>query len=277
LLLRLVSLVIVSGTLLTSGCQKKESGTGALRWGADEEGGAPYISKDAATGQYVGFEVDLAAALAKELGRPMEFQQHEFKNLINDLHRGDIDLAMNGLEITPDRQKLVRFSRPYYIYRLQLTARNDAPFTSLMDLQGKKDVKVGTLTNTAAARLLERLNIPATAYDDQVNPYRDLALGRLDAVLLDLPIALYVVKKNDELNSKLKFIGEPIEPGRYAIAFRKDDEALAQQVDQALERLIQNGELKRICEKWGLWNEDQKQLGSEPARPTDPLSTTLKR
>jgi polar amino acid transport system substrate-binding protein len=99
-----------------------------------------------------------------------------------------------------------------------------------------------------------------SVYDDQVNPYNELALGRVDAVLLDLPIAIYVVQKNDELNTKLKFTGEPIEKGHYAIAFRKRDEALAQQFDSALERLAKNGELKRIYEQWGLWNDDQKEL-----------------
>lgn len=235
----------------------------ALRWGADEEGGAPYITKDAATGQYRGFEVDLADALAREMGRPIGFEQYEYKNLIKGLQRGDIDLAMNGIEVTADRKAQVRFSRPYYIYRLQLVVRkDDRRFPDLQALEGRKDAKVGTLANTAAARLLDRRKIPAAIYDDQVNPYKDLALGRLDAVLLDLPVAIYVVQKNAELNAQLRFVGEPIAPGEYAIAFRKDDEALAEQVDAALGRLIANGELQRIYEKWGLWNPDQEQLAS---------------
>ena len=94
-------------------------------------------------------------------------------------------------------------------------------------------MKVGTLANTAASRLLAKLKIPSAIYDDQVNPYKDLALGRIDAVLLDWPIALYVVRKNPTLNAQLKFVGEPIDPGQYAIAFRKKDEALAEEVDQA--------------------------------------------
>jgi polar amino acid transport system substrate-binding protein len=242
------------------GCQRDRSGVQPLRWGADEEGGAPYISKDK-NGKYVGFEVDLADALAKEIGRPIEYIPKSFKSLVDDLERGDIDLAMNGLEVTEDRQKVVRLSRPYYVYRLQLvTRKDDARFASLKDLEGKSNVKVATLENTAASRLLRKLGIPVSVYDDQVNPYNELALGRVDAVLLDLPIAIYVVQKNDELNAKLKFTGEPIEKGHYAIAFRKKDEALAQQFDSALERLAKNGELKRIYEHWGLWNDDQKEL-----------------
>lgn len=267
---RTLALVCCCGLLALVGCgqatPKPEDPNRPLLWGADEEGGAPYISKE--DGKYVGFEVELAGALEKELGRPLKFTQYPFKDLDKGLRRGDIDLAMNGLEVTEDRKSLMRFSRPYYIFKLQLVTRtDDERFKSLNDLEGKKDVKVGTLANTAASRLLEKLAIPMTTFDDQVNPYKKLAQEQLDAVLLDLPIAIYVVQKNDELNKKLKFVGAPVDPGQYAIAFRTDDEALAKQFDQALEKLIQKGELKRIYEKWGLWNDDQLQLGTGLKEP----------
>src|SRR5262249_41408122 len=136
--IRSFSLLIFAGLLLANiGCGRKSN---VLRWGADEEGGAPYISK-AKDGTYVGFEVDLANALAKEIGRPIEYTPKSFKKLVDDLERGDIDLAMNGLEVTPDREKIVRLSRPYYVYRLQLvTRKDDDRFASFKDLEGKKDI-----------------------------------------------------------------------------------------------------------------------------------------
>ena len=95
-----------------------------LLWAADAEGGAPYVFGDPNNpDKNEGFEVEIAAALAKELGRPIEFKQYDFKNLIPGLERGDFDFAMNGLEITPDRKEKVRFSRPYYVYKLQLVVR----------------------------------------------------------------------------------------------------------------------------------------------------------
>jgi len=228
-----------------------------LRWAADAEGGAPYIFKDPANPQRnIGFEVDLAQALAKELGRPMEFIQYDYKSLIPGLDRGDFDFAMNGLEVTPDRVKKVRFSRPYYIYKLQLVVRADETrFSSLQQCKALGGV-VATLEETAAERLLDRLGLKKKIYDGQVEPYQDLALGRVDAVLLDLPIALYYAQPNP----KLKFAGEPLEKGYYAIAFRKDNEELAAEVDGALERLLHQGELRRLYEKWNIWNDDQNEL-----------------
>jgi polar amino acid transport system substrate-binding protein len=234
------------------------AGRQPLVWAADAEGGAPYILKDSNhPGQNIGFEVDLAAALAKELGRPIRFKQYEFSSLFSGLQRGDFDFAMNGLEITPDRKKRVRFSKPYYLYKLQFVVRaGEKRFTSLQDCPGRADLVIGTLEDTAAERLLDKLGIKKKIYPGQVEPYGDLALGRIDGVLLDLPIALYYAKKDP----RLRFAGEPIEPGFYAIAFRPGEETLVGQFNAALDRLWKSGELRRIYEKWGLWNDDQDRL-----------------
>ena len=145
-----------------------------------------------------------------------------------------------------------------------MTRANDERFKSLDDLIGKK-VTVATLENTAAARLLAKHKIATKTYTDQVNPYKDLSLERVDAVLLDYPIAVWVVKKDPELSKSLKFVGQPLEPGYYAIAFDPKNEALAKQVDDALGRLIENGTVKKILEKWELWNDDQKELRTKQA------------
>jgi ABC-type amino acid transport substrate-binding protein len=182
-----------------------------LRWGADSEGGAPYICKNPKDPNgYEGFEVDLAAALQKELGRRIVFVQYDFKNLVAGLRRGDIDFGMNGIEITPDREKALRLSRPYYAYTLQLVARADeSRFGSLESCKRLGGV-VGTLEDTAAERLLDKMGVKKKVYGNQVEPYVDLELGRLDAVLLDWPIATYIAKPRP----KLKFVGPPRNPGR---------------------------------------------------------------
>src|SRR5437660_8389220 len=99
---------------------------------------------------------------------------------------------MNGLEVTPDRKERVRFSKPYYAYKLQLVVRADENrFTTLRGAGRLKGAQVGTLEGCAAERLLDRWEINKRSYDSQAEPYVDLELGRIDAVLMDLPIALY--------------------------------------------------------------------------------------
>ncbi len=244
-----------------------------LIWAADADGGAPYVSMDPDhPGQYVGFEVEIRDALQKEIGRPIEFKQYTFPKLDSGLLRGDFDFAMNGVEATPDRQERFRLSRPYYVYTLQLVCRrDDNRFQSLDDCK-RDGVVVGTMANTAAARLLTQKGIAMRAYDDQTTPYKDLAQNQLDAVLFDLPIALQYTKRDPDFQSKLKFVGKPLAPGYYVIAFRKDDEELARQFDGALEKLLNNGTLKQIYQRWELWNDDQAKLSQgeveQSIRPT---------
>jgi polar amino acid transport system substrate-binding protein len=257
--------------VVLTGCHQKPAEP-ALRWAADAEGGAPYIFKDADDpNRYVGFEVELADALAVELGQPIEFVQSDFKMLVPGLERGDFDFAMNGLEITPDRVKELRFTRPYYVYTLQLVARADDDRFHTLDECKQQGAVVGTLEDTAAERLLDKMGIAKKSYGNQVEPYKDLELKRIDAVFLDLPIAMYIAKPN----RKLKFVGDPIAPGYYAIAFRKDQEALAARFDDALDRLIQTGQLRRIYEKWGIWNDAQEKLRT--AQVTDVLGESARK
>jgi polar amino acid transport system substrate-binding protein len=237
-----------------------------LIWAADAEGGVPYIFKNPANpDEYIGFEVELAHALAREMGREIQFQQYNYDSLIPGLLRKDFDLAMNGLEITPARKKKAHFCRPYYIYKLQLVVRDDETrFTTLEECK-EKDVVIATLGATAAEDLLKEWGIETRIYDDQEGPYKDLQNKRVDGVLFDLPIASFYAKQ-DATNpyakrmKGLKFTGEPLEKGYYGIAVRHDDERLAKDIDDALNKLIANGELKSIYEKWDIWNPTQDEL-----------------
>lgn len=232
---------------------------GSLIWGADAEGGAPYIFPDPQDPEkYIGFEVDLAEAIAKKLGVKAVHKQNAWDGLVPSLERGDFDIAMNGIEITDDRKETILFSRPYYVYVEQLVVRKEEEnINDLNDLKGKK---VGTLSGTVAQDILEEQgDIDVKIYPGQVQPYEDLAFGRIDAVLLDLPIAAFYGKPNP----KLKYAGEPMGEGLYGIAIRKEDEELKVKIDEILAELLASGELKAIYEKWDLWNEAQNKLNEK--------------
>ena len=131
-----------------------------LLWAADAEGGAPYVSMDPDhPGQYVGFEVDLREPSSRNSAGRSSSSSIDFPKLDSGLLRGDFDFAMNGMEATPDRQGRFRLSRPYYVYTLQLVCRRDDNRIHSLDDCKKNGVVVGTLANTAAARLLSQKGI----------------------------------------------------------------------------------------------------------------------
>ena len=260
----------LAGASFASEARGASQPPGPLVWATDAEGGAPYIFKDPQDpSRNIGFEVDIARELEKELGRPIEVHQYAFASLILGVQRGDFDFAMNGLEVTPDREDVVLFSRPYYVFREQLVVRKGEGRFADLDGVKRADGVVGTLEDTTAERILHARGLRTRIYDGVVEPYRDLALGRLDAVLLDLPIAVSYAKPNPGL----AFAGEAFAPGTYAIAMRKGNTALKEKIDAALGAMIRDGRLRAILEHWGLWDDRQASL-DEGAAGRDVLSAS---
>lgn len=235
---------------------------GVLHWGGDVEGGAPYQLLDPQDPRRViGFEVELADALAailtKQLGFEVraEFVQYSWDTLYPGLVNNDFDVIISGYEMTDERRRQVRFTRPYYVYEQQLVVRRDDE--RIRSLDDCLDKAVGTLAGTAAERLLEQLGVrEVVGFEGQVEPYVDLELGRVDAVLLDLPIAIFYAS----MNPRLEFVGENVGQGTYGIAVRPADADLAAALDDALEELITSGGLFRILRRWHIWNPSQAAL-----------------
>src|SRR5437588_11984840 len=122
-----------------------------LVWAADAEGGAPYTFPDPRNpARMIGFEVDLSNALATRMGRTARFVQNQWDGLVPGLERGEYDVVINGLEITPERAEKINFSNPYFYSTLTLTTRlDDARIRAPQDLRG---MTAGTLKVTYAER-----------------------------------------------------------------------------------------------------------------------------
>jgi polar amino acid transport system permease protein/polar amino acid transport system substrate-binding protein len=235
-----------------------------LRWGADAEGGAPYVFEQP-PGNLRGFEAELAGMLAARLGRTARHVQGPFAQLLPLLERGDVDVVINGIEATDDRRRAFALSRPYWAGPERLTVRRNDPGApaSLGDLKGRR---VGTLPGTLAERMLRAAGADVRTYDGgQEDPYRDLALGRTDAVLLDAPIALYYGER-PELTTLREGFGEL----RYVVVARARDPGLRDAVDAALASLVRDGSLPALLQRWGLWTEEAGQALGVEQSPSGP-------
>ncbi len=229
---------------------------GVLLWGGDAEGGAPYSYPDPEKPEHmIGFEVELADALAAKLGVKARMVQNQWDQLIPALGRGNFDIVLNGLELTPENQQHIAMSRPYFAYAQQIVTRTNVNGLSQMeDLKGKR---VGVLSASAAEKLLEKMGgTEAKVYPGNVEALRDLKADRVDAVLLDLPIAVYYAKPDEQL----KFVGPSFAPGYYAIGVRNEDVTLLAALNQAIGELAADHTLEHIYSKYGLWDERQESL-----------------
>jgi polar amino acid transport system substrate-binding protein len=232
---------------------------GYLTWGADLQGGEPYLYEDPANpSQVIGFEVDIANAIARRLGVEARFVQYSWSNLVPSLERGDFDIVLNGLEYTSERAERILLSQPYFTYAETLAVRADSPYRSLADLKGKR---VGTLNQTYAHDLLRAQPVEPVLYEGNEEPYIDLEQGRIDAVLLDNIIAdRYGCTPS---RPRIKCLPEDVARGTYVIGIRKQDPELKQAIDGALAAMRENGELEAILRKAKLW--DARQTEPPPA------------
>jgi polar amino acid transport system substrate-binding protein len=273
-LLCVTTLLLASGPLCSfaAGGWVEIQRRGVLRWGADAEGGAPYVYPDPQHPErLIGFEYELAEALAARLGLKAEMVQNQWDQLIPALERGNFDLLLNGLELTPENQQHIAMSRPYFVYAQQIVTRRDTKgLERMQDLPGKT---VGVLSSSVAQRLLENMRgVALKIYPGNVESFNDLKAGRIEAALLDLPIALHYAKPD----AALKLSGAPFAQGYYAIGVRKQETQLLGAVNQALLSLATEGKLEQIYREYGIWDERQVSLKDyhlETVAQNQPIST----
>ncbi len=253
--------------LALAGFTGSAPGAEPIRWAADTESGAPLVFQDPKNpGNIIGFEREVIEGVAKHIGRPATLVHNAWDGLIPGLARGNYDVIVNGLEITDERKKEINFSDPYFITFEQITVRKDeSRISSLEDCRGKK---VGTLKVSLAQTILEKFGgIEIVTYESEPTSYEDLMNGRTDAVLLDAPLAIY----NAKPNPKLKLIGKPVGSILYGVGLKKSDTALLGQINTALAEMAKDGELRRIYDRYGLWNsfmadrfDDHREASLEP-------------
>ncbi|MCQ8278208.1 ABC transporter substrate-binding protein/permease [Acetobacteraceae bacterium KSS8] len=238
----------------------------ALRWASDAQSGAPFVFHDPADqSRLTGFEYDIMQALAARMGRRPVFVQNDWDGLIPGLQRGLYDLVIDGIEITPEHRAVVAFSTPYYLTAERIAVRRgEAGLDTVDRLRGHV---VGTLKDTTSMRLLEQAGgITLRTYEDETNAYSDLNNGRLDAVMLDAPIAQYYAVPDD----RLKLVGAPIGSLAYGIALRQNDPVLLDAVNNGLEAMRRDGSLRRILQRWAMWTPQMAAAFDDPSTEAVP-------
>ena len=229
-------------------------------WAGDPEGGAPYVEANPSLpDEVIGFDVEVAALLARGLGRTPRFLNVAFTSIDQSIARGDADIGLSGVEDTPARRATMAVTLPYYEFREVLAVRavDAARFRSLADLEGRT---AGTLGGTIAYELLLRAErehgVRAASYDDDVHPYSDLVIGRIDAVLLDHVLA------ERRLRTIQGFVIQPqtVAIGHYVGVLAPGNTVLRDSLDEILRGAMRDGALERILRRWAVWNDDQPKL-----------------
>ena len=196
----------------------------------------------------MGFDIDLMNALAKKAGyEKVEFKSIPFDGLIPSLEGGNIDAIITGMSITDARKQKVNFTEPYYESGLMaIVGKNNDSIKGLEDLKGKTiAVQIGTI-GADEAHKIEGATVKT--FDSSDLACLELKNGGADAVISDLPVLQYFLKKGG--SAYAKSVGTPKKGDFYGFAVAKKNTALCDQLNKALAELKKNGEYQKIYDKW---------------------------
>lgn len=214
--------------------------------------GVPFTFVDTATQKPTGAMVDLAEAIAADIGMEPSFEITAFSALIPALQTHKINLISAGMFATEKRMEVVDFSTPVYSYgEAMFVAADDPKDYTIDDLKGET---IGAQVGTVFADRLQALGVfgEVKLYDSLADIMREVTLGRIKAGFGDKPIIAYQISQKPELGVRLVESYKPDNPGKVALAVAKDNPELLAKVNAAIAKLKESGELEKIFAKYGL-------------------------
>ena len=200
--------------------------------------------------EIVGFDIDLAKAVAQELGIEVQFQPVVWDNIALEIANRNVDVIWNGCTITEERKQSFDFSEPYMLNEQVVVVLQDSPYQTLADLAGKEaGIQDGSSANIALDNNPEfrdsLSNVVGFADNDKA--LLDLAAGRLDCVIVDVTVFGHYIEKSPDTYRSLD---ETLGSEEFGIAFHQDDDAFRAKMQEALDALVANGTAKEISMKW---------------------------
>ncbi|MBM9606313.1 transporter substrate-binding domain-containing protein [Desulfopila inferna] len=222
--------------------------SGVIRVGMDTF--LPWAMKST-SGEYIGFEIDVARRLAEDMGVKVEFVPTKWAGIIPALLTSKFDVIIGGMGITPQRALKVNFSIPYDYSGMSIVAHKEkAEGFSTIDDFNKPEVEIACKLGTSAAAATKKYLPEATVrlYDDEAQTYQELRNGKVHAVVASAPRpAFEAIKYSDSLFMPLKgtFTQEPI-----GFAIRKGDPDMLAFLNSWITNVNLEGWLKERHDYW---------------------------
>ncbi|MGN0373199.1 MAG: basic amino acid ABC transporter substrate-binding protein [Enterocloster sp.] len=192
--------------------------------------------------QIVGIDVEIAQAIADELGMELEIEDIAFDSIIPEITSGKADMGLAGMTVTEDRKQSVDFSDTYAHASQMIIVKEDSEIAGPDDLKG---IVVGVQLGTTGDIYVSDLEADGTTverYNKGFEAVQALSQGKIDAVVIDgEPAKTFVAE-----TAGLKILDEAFTEEEYAIAVKKGNTELLDKINGALKTLSENGKLDEI-------------------------------
>ncbi len=248
-------LVLAMSALAACGTKEEEKGgktgtseTKTLKMGTSADYPPFEFVDTAVSDEIIGFDIDLAKMVAKELGYEIEIEDMDFNGLIPALQAKSLDMVVAGMDGNDEeRKKVIDFSAAYFTATNLVITMTDSNITSAEDLKGKK---VGTQTASVqekgAKSLAEQYGYTVESRDRVPDLFQEIKSGHLDAIVVADVVANGYIESNKDLSSFE--LPEEHKLG-LSMAFQKDS-ALTAEFDRVLKELQDKGEVEKLVLKW---------------------------
>jgi polar amino acid transport system substrate-binding protein len=195
-------------------------------------------------GKLTGFDVEVGTEIAKRIGLKANPVTNPWETIIQGLKADKYDAIIGSMTATPERDKQVDFTNPYYLSGAQIFVAENSDLKAKEDLKGKK---IGVIQASTWKDMAEGLSDTVQEYPTDVNALQDLALGRLDAVITDKIVG---VNAKNEKGLKIKAIGELLNEDRVSVAVKEGNKELVDKINKAIQDMRDDGTYDKISKKW---------------------------
>ena len=182
------------------------------------------------------------------MGIQVDFMPVDWNYKEAELEAKNIDFIWNGYSITPEREKAVLFSKPYMDNTQLIIVPEDSPIETKADFKGKKVTLQADSSALEAVKkdqaFVDSLGGPLVEYPTNIEAFKDVEAGRSDGLVVDEVLAPDYLKKNPQV--KMKILEENFGQEEFAVGMRKEDKALAEELNKALDQLKENGKFEEI-------------------------------
>ena len=213
----------------------------------------PYGYLDEATGDYTGFDLQMAEELCKRRGWTLVKQPINWDNKDAELDSGSIDCIWNGMTCsTPERVNAYTWSKPYVNNSIVIAVMADSEIQTPADLAGKVVIAQSNSSAEDALKSDELKELAGSFAELQRNPsydtcFMDLKTGAVDAVAVDIGVARYQMRNNPDT---FRILDEPISTEQYAIAFKLGNETLRDHVQETYDEMLADGTVMKIAQNY---------------------------
>lgn len=198
--------------------------------------------------EIVGFDIDVAEEVCKRLGVELVKESINWDTKEQDLNTGRIDCIWNGMSVSPSRAEEMNLSEPYMKNAMVFCVPVDSDAQSMGDLEGKI---IGVQNGSTAQEILQGSDIGSTVTEQamatNIEALQQMELGIVDAVFLDSVVANYEITSTGK---NYRILDDGLEEEEYAIGFRKNDQALRDEVQKILGEMKADGTLGDISTEW---------------------------